>query len=207
MARIKYYYDTETCNYERIKTSRWNTFFDLVGFLSSSFLIAVCIFWSYTAYFDSPRETRLKQENDLLRTHYAQIQKEIENSNQVLAYLRHQDDHLYRVILEMEPASHTAKKVVISAPDRYRDLRDKNKLIATTFQKVDQLKKQLYSQSKSYDALYKLAQEKRNYAGFSTRYSSSFQQRLKAPIVPVWYAYPPDLQNSGHAHRCGSRCT
>ena len=160
MARIKYYYDTETCNYERIKTSRWNTFFDLVGFLSSSFLIAVCIFWSYTAYFDSPRETRLKQENDLLRTHYAQIQKEIENSNQVLAYLRHQDDHLYRVILEMEPASHTAKKVVISAPDRYRDLRDKNKLIATTFQKVDQLKKQLYSQSKSYDALYKLAQEK-----------------------------------------------
>ncbi|MCU0317985.1 MAG: M23 family metallopeptidase [Amoebophilaceae bacterium] len=160
MAQIKYYYDTETCNYERIKTSRWNVFFNLVSFLSSSLLTAICIFWSYTAYFDSPREARLKQENDLLKAQYALIQKEIENSSQVLAYLRNQDDNLYRVILEMEPMPHPTEKVVVSNPDRYRDLRDKNELIATTLQKVDQLKRRLYSQSKSYDALYKLAQEK-----------------------------------------------
>ncbi len=43
--------------------------------------------------------------------------------------------------------------------DRYQDLIDKNELIATTVQKVDQLKRQLHIQSKSYDEIQKLAQE------------------------------------------------
>jgi murein DD-endopeptidase MepM/ murein hydrolase activator NlpD len=160
MARIKYYYNTATCNYEKIKTSGWNIVFDLVGFLSVSFLIAICMFWGYTIYFDSPQEARLKQENDLLKVHYAQIQKEVETSKQVLAHLKNQDNNIYRMILEVEPVSYPVEKVGVGSTNRYRDLRDKNKLIATTMQKVDQLRRQLYSQSKSYDTLYKLAQEK-----------------------------------------------
>ena len=160
MARIKYYYDTETCNYEEIKTSRWGSFFDLVGFLSVSSLIAICIFGGYTAYFDSPKETRLKQENDLLKVHYAQMQQEIDNSNQVLAHLQNQDDNLYRMILEVEPMPYPVRKAGVGSTDRYRDLKDKNKLIATTVQKVDQLKRKLHIQSKSYGVLHKLAQDK-----------------------------------------------
>lgn len=160
MARIKYYYDTETCNYESIKTSKWDVFFDLLGFLAVALVIAIGIFWGYTTYFDSPQEARLKQENALLQLHYDQIQQEIDKSNQVLAHLQDQDDSLYRMILEAEPIPHVVRKAGIGGTSRYQDLLDKNQLIATTLQKVDQLKRQLYIQSKSYDELQHLAQKK-----------------------------------------------
>jgi len=160
MARIKYYYDTETCNYESIKPSKWDVFFDLLGFLTVSFVIAIGIFWGYTAYFESPREARLRQENALLQFHYDQIRQEIDKSNGVLTYLQDQDDSLYRMILEAEPIPHAVRKAGVGGTNRYQDLLDKNQLIATTLQKVDQLKRQLYIQSKSYDELQDLAQKK-----------------------------------------------
>jgi len=43
MARIKYYYDTETCKYERIKVSTWDVALNLLGFLSVAIIIAVGI--------------------------------------------------------------------------------------------------------------------------------------------------------------------
>jgi murein DD-endopeptidase MepM/ murein hydrolase activator NlpD len=160
MARIKYYYDTDTCNYESIKISRWGVFFDLLGFLAVSFAIAVGIFWGYTTCFDSPQEARLKRENALLRFHYDQIRQEIDKSHRVLAYLQDQDDSLYRMILEVEPMPYAVRQAGIGGTNRYQNLADKDKLIATTLQKVEQLKRKLYIQSKSYDELQRLAREK-----------------------------------------------
>ena len=160
MARIKYYYDTETCNYERIKTSKWDVLFDLLGFLAVAFLIAIGIFWGYATYFDSPKEAALKQENALLQLHYDQIQQELAKSNQVLAHLQDQDDSLYRMILEVEPIPCSVRKAGIGGTNRYQELVNQPELIASTLQKVDQLKRQLYVQSKSYDELAKRAKDK-----------------------------------------------
>ena len=159
MARIKYYYNTETCNYESIKTSKWDIFFDLLGFSATSLVIAIGIFKGYITYFDSPKEAVLKQENALLQHHYDQLRQEIDKSSQVLAYLQDQDDELYRMILEIEPISHTARQANMGSSNRYQDLADKNELIATTLQKVDQLKRLLYIQAKSYDDIHRLAKE------------------------------------------------
>ena len=161
MARIKYYYyNTKTCNYEIIKPSKWHVFLDLLGFLAVSLVMAICIFWGYTTYFESPQEAQLKRANALLKVHYEQIQKNIEESNQVLAYLQNQDDSLYRMILEAEPIPCAVRQAGTGGTNRYQDLIDKDELIATTLQKVDQLKRQLYIQSKSYDELQRLAREK-----------------------------------------------
>jgi murein DD-endopeptidase MepM/ murein hydrolase activator NlpD len=159
MARIKYYYDTETCNYEKINTSRRKIFFNLLGFLAFSCVLATFIFRGYTTYFDSPQEARLKQENSLLRSHYDQIRQEIDKSHQVLAHLQDQDASLYRMILEVEPMPHPVRGASTSDADRYQDLVDKHTLLATTFQRVDRLKQRLYIQSKSYEEIRKLARE------------------------------------------------
>ena len=44
MARIKYYYDTETCKYERIKVSKWDIFLNSLGFFSVALILAVVIY-------------------------------------------------------------------------------------------------------------------------------------------------------------------
>ena len=160
MAQVKYYYDTVTCNYKRIITSKWDVFFSFLGFLMVLFVMSVGILLGYTTYFDSPKEVQLKQENALLQFHYDQLREEVDKSCQVLAHLQDQDDRVYRVIFGAAPTPSTTRRADIGNTRPYQDLADKNKLIATTAQKVDQLKRQLYIQSKSYDELQKLAQEK-----------------------------------------------
>ena len=59
MARIKYYYDTETCKYERVKVSTWDVVLNLLGFLSVAMIIAIAIVIIYSTYFESPKEAKL----------------------------------------------------------------------------------------------------------------------------------------------------
>ena len=49
----------------------------------------------------------------------------------------------------------------VGGTDRYQEIKDKNELIAATVQKVDQLKRQLYIQSKSYDKILQLAKSRK----------------------------------------------
>ena len=62
MARIKYYYDTETCKYERVKISTWDVVLNLLGFLSVAFMLAIGIVLIYNIYFESPKEALLSKE-------------------------------------------------------------------------------------------------------------------------------------------------
>jgi hypothetical protein len=41
MARIKYYYDTETCKYERIKTKKTDIVLNALGIMSLTIIMAV----------------------------------------------------------------------------------------------------------------------------------------------------------------------
>ena len=81
MARIKYYYDTETCKYERIKTSTSDVISNLLGFLAVAFLIAMAITPLYNSYFKSSREAALHKENDELRLYYTMLSKEMRQAN------------------------------------------------------------------------------------------------------------------------------
>ena len=69
MARIKYYYDTETCKYERIKVSKWDIFLNSLGILSLSLVMAVAILFISSTYFESPQVSLLKKENKELLTY------------------------------------------------------------------------------------------------------------------------------------------
>lgn len=160
MARIKYYYNTETCNYERVDISKWDIFFDLLGFLTISFVIAIGISWSYNACFDSPKELALKQENTLLKQHYNELQQAVEQSNQVLAHLKKQDSTLYRMLLEVEPPRASFKQERTSNTSSYQALMRQSELLGSTTQKVDQLKRQLYEQSMSYEEITKIAENR-----------------------------------------------
>ena len=53
MARIKYYYDTETCKYERIKTSTGDIILNTLGILSLTVAMAVGLLILYSSYFGS----------------------------------------------------------------------------------------------------------------------------------------------------------
>ncbi|QHT67524.1 M23 family metallopeptidase [Rhodocytophaga rosea] len=164
MARIKYYYDTETCKYERIKTRTSDVISNLLGFLAVAFLIALAIVPVYNSYFKSSREAALHKENEELRLYYTMLSKEMKQANDMLASLQDRDDNVYRVIFEAEPVASSVRSAGVGGSERYKDLLEKGldqeEMILDAFKKVDKLKKQMYVQTKSYDDILKFAKNK-----------------------------------------------
>ena len=164
MARIKYYYDTETCKYERVRVTTWDLTLNLMGFLSVSLIIAIGIVIVYNNYFDSPKEALLKKENEELLLYYEILEKEMKDANSMLAALQDRDDNVYRVIFEADPIPSTIRTAGFGGVQRYKNLLEnglqQEELILANFQKLDKLKKQMYIQTKSYDEILELARDK-----------------------------------------------
>lgn len=167
MARIKYYYDTESCKYERVKVSTWDIVLNSLGFLSFSLILAVGIFYTYNLYFQSPVEARLEKENEELKYYYELLQREMVEASDMLTSLQERDDNVYRVIFEAEPIPASIRDAGVGGVNRYREITNKNlereDLVVDLHQTLDKLKKQMYIQTKSYDELLDMAANKDNF--------------------------------------------
>jgi murein DD-endopeptidase MepM/ murein hydrolase activator NlpD len=164
MARIKYYYDTETCKYERVKVSSWDIFLNLLGFLTVALILAIGILLGYNTYFDSPKEALLKKENEELNMYYELLKKDMNETQDMLASLQNRDDQIYRVIFEAEPIPSSIREAGVGGANRYKEMIEsdlqREELIVESFKKLDKLKKQMYIQTKSFDEIMKLAKNK-----------------------------------------------
>jgi len=164
MARIKYYYDTESCKYERIKVSTWDVILNLLGFFSVSLIISVLIVILFSTYFESPKEMLLQKENQELKIYYDLLEKELADLNAMMASLQKRDDNVYRVIFEAEPIPSSIRQAGTGGTDRYKNILEKNlvdeELVLQSLNKVDQLKRQMYIQTRSYDEILQMARNK-----------------------------------------------
>src|SRR5688572_7514487 len=164
MARIKYYYDTETCKYERVRTRKSDVVLNALGFLSLTVMLAVGLLILYDNYFESPKELILKNEVKELEFYYDKLNKDVELLSQILDNIEQRDDNIYRVVLGAEPIEKSVRDVGIGGADRYADIRKKDightALVVALHEKVDKLRRKLYIESKSQDEVVQLAENK-----------------------------------------------
>ena len=164
MARIKYYYDTETCKYERVRTRKSDIVLNALGFLSLTVMMAVGLLILYDNYFESPKELILKNEVKELEFYYDKLNKDVEQLSQILDNIEQRDDNIYRVVLGAEPIDKSVRDVGVGGADRYADIRKKNvshsDLVIALHEKVDKVRRKLYIESKSQDEVVQLAEKK-----------------------------------------------
>lgn len=164
MSRIRYYYDPETCRYERIKISKWDITLNVLGFLSVALILAIGILIIYTKYFESPKEAKLRRENEELKFYLELMDKEMARVDNMLTSLQQRDDNVYRTIFEADPIPATIREAGVGGTERYKDILEKGleseNLLVNTFQKIDKLKRQMYIQTKSYDDILQMAENK-----------------------------------------------
>ena len=167
MSKIKYYYDTETCKYERVKVKKRDIVINALGFLSLSLVLAVGIIVVLSQYFDSPKETALKRENADLKQYYDLMEDQLANMEDMLDVLQAKDDQVYRTIFEAEPIPETVREAGSGGVLRYRNLLESdltNKdLVVGNLNTIDRIKKEMYIQTKSYDEILDLATNKDAY--------------------------------------------
>jgi murein DD-endopeptidase MepM/ murein hydrolase activator NlpD len=164
MSKIKYYYDTETCKFEKLKTSTSDVVLNSLGFIILSLIFATGLVFAYNHFFKSPREQYLTRQNKELNFYYNLINKEMNEMNKVLQSLQEKDDHVYRSIFETKPVETNLRNSGIGNMEAYKDLLAKDlsreELVLTTLEKLHKLKKKVYVQSKSYDELIDLSKQK-----------------------------------------------
>jgi len=164
MAKVKYYYDTKTLSYKRIELSRVNKMKNLFYFLIGSAFIGLVMVIIFFQFFDSPKEKILNREIKQLSTQYEVVQDKLKQVEIVLDDIQQRDDNIYRVIFEADPIPKSIRKAGYGGVNRYKDLTGykNSELIISTANKIDQITKQLYIQSKSFDDIIELAKNKKD---------------------------------------------
>ena len=162
MSKIKYYYDTKTLSYKPIESTSIDKFKKFIVYLTSSAILAFFTLLIFFQYFDSPKEKRLKGEINHLLSQYEIINNDLEKIELVLDDIQNRDDNIYRTIFEADPIPTSIRKQGFGGVNRYKKLSgySNSDLIINTSKKIDQLTKQLYLQSKSFDEIIELAKNK-----------------------------------------------
>ena len=164
MARIKYYYDTETCKYERIKTRTSDIIFNFLGFLMMSIIAGVGINLIFSVYFQSPREVMLQNDVKELEFYYETIEKDLDELNKIALTLENRDNDIYRIILGTDPIPTDIRNAGVGGSDRYAEIRDREfdheQLVIDTKEQIDKIKRKLFIQTQSHDEIADLINNK-----------------------------------------------
>ncbi len=164
MAKIKYYYDTESCKYIRVKTSTGDIVLNTLGILSLTMAMAVGLLLLYSNYFESPKEIMLKNEVKEMEFYFEELQKKTNDLDKILADMAYRDDNIYRVVLGSEPINKSIREAGVGGVDRYEDIKNKDinheETIVKLNESLDKLRRKVYIESKSHDELIELAENK-----------------------------------------------
>lgn len=158
MKKTFYTYNKQTQKYEPYRLTIRQVITKTLGrlFIGMGFA-TICCFLIYMMI-GTPSENALRIENSQLQAQYNVISHQLDDALKVMEDLQQRDDNLYRVILQSDPISPYIRKAGYGGTNRYEHLEKmaNAEMIIETTQKLDQLNRQLYIQSKSYDEIVQL---------------------------------------------------
>lgn len=162
MARTRYKFNPESLSFDRVTLGLGAMLLRFTAFLVGSLMLAVVYWVIFAAFFDSPEEKALKRELTQMSIQYDLINREMGDMEVVLSHLQQTDDNLYRAIFNADPLPVSYRQGGVGGLNRYKDLEgfDNSEVVVETARRLDNIRKRIYSQSKSFDALIALTKEK-----------------------------------------------
>lgn len=162
MAKKKFHFNPDTLSYEQIEYTfghKLKRF--LIHALSGVFSGAI-FFFIFVTIVDSPGEKQLGQERNRMQAQYKVLERQLDEMQLVMSDLQERDDNMYRVVFQADPIPFSVRRATAANTQYYEQLLDmtNSEIVVTTSKKLNELKKQLYIQSKLYDELIVLAKNK-----------------------------------------------
>ncbi len=162
MGRVKYRFNTKSLAVEQVRETLWDKAKTLLQYVLAGMVFSVVVLVIGFTFFDSPKERMLRREIEQFRLQYEIINDRLNVLSTVLEDIEDRDDHIYRVIFEADPIPRNIRDAAFGGTDRYAHLSgfQNSELISTTLRRIDQLARQLYIQSTSYDEVFEMALNK-----------------------------------------------
>lgn len=162
MKSNKYYYNKATLRYEKIEVNWKQKLLKLIGFVSAAITFALIIVVFAFKYLESPKEKRLLSELTKVEQQYTEMDKKLEQYFTIMADLQERDDNTYRTIFEAEPIPANIRTQGYGGSERFQFLENlpNSKLLTSISKKMEQLGRLIYVQSKSYDEIADMIENK-----------------------------------------------
>ncbi|MEN9525955.1 MAG: hypothetical protein RLZZ256_1339 [Bacteroidota bacterium] len=109
MKRIKYIFNTQTLQYEKLNTPLHVRLLRLFGFLAASLVTAGLIAFAAFRFIGSPEEKILQSQNRYLLDQYEGLAEKLNEIEIKLADLEKRDNEVYRSIFEADPIPDSAR--------------------------------------------------------------------------------------------------
>lgn len=162
--KVKYYFDTESLAYRKIKPKLTKKLGYIGLFLLASALFGFLCFVALlnTSLLDTPKDRLQAREIETMKLRYAILNKKMDQVDEVLEDVADRDNNVYRAYFNTSPIPNEQRKAGFGGVNRYKELEGFNNsdLVINTSKRVDIISKELAIQSKSLDEILKLAKEK-----------------------------------------------
>jgi len=162
--KVKYYFDTESLAYRKIKPKLSKKLGYIGLFLLSSALFGFLCFVVLlnTPYFETPKDRLQAREIETMKLRYSILNKKMEQIDEVLESIEERDNNIYRAYFNTSPIPTEQRKAGFGGVNRYKELEGFNnsELVINTSKRVDVISKELAIQSKSLDEILALAKQK-----------------------------------------------
>ncbi len=162
MAHKKFIYDLETLSVKKDRKTFLQYLIKLVPHTVIAMIFSAIFISSFYYFYDSPEEILLKRENHQYAQQIMLFNKKMDKIDKVLANLAYRDDNIYRSIFDVDPIPDAVRQSGFGGSNRYENLEgyDNSDLIINTAKRIDKTIKELYVQSKSYDDVIRLLNNK-----------------------------------------------
>lgn len=155
MSKLYYKYDRKKQRYRRISPTRGQRFWFFFNRILSGIGSGVATFLLLSFLLTSPKEMELSQENSKMKSQLMVLSSQNDNNQGMIDVLKQRDVYIYRALLRMDPDTTDLYQLDNIFADKYEQLAEKpsNKLLVSTTKQLDNLQKQIYQQSVSFDSI------------------------------------------------------
>ena len=165
MAKVKYYYDSETLSYRKIEHKKRRIFTFALVFLLASVLFGFFLTLMSSYFYESPKERELSRELENMQLQYNLINMRMDDAIAVLENIEERDNAIYRLYFEANPIPEEQRRAGFGGINRYKKFEgfDNSGLIKESNKRLDILEKAMVVQSKSLDEIAVLAKDKEKF--------------------------------------------
>jgi murein DD-endopeptidase MepM/ murein hydrolase activator NlpD len=152
MNRMRYIYNAATCKYEPVIVSPKDAAKRLFRFLGISFVLGVAGLLYFNSRYPHVDETFQTQVNQELKTQWQVLYKQLDRTSVQLSALEHNDDHNYRVILDLEPLDQSQREAGVGGREKASELIT-YPLVRNAYQQAEKLRNRLDIEAQSLQKL------------------------------------------------------
>ncbi len=159
----KYKFNPEDFTYQRIDKGFKAKMFNALKHMATGVIIASITLFISFSIFKSPKHKQLQVEYGKLKNEFKRLEDKIKLSSAVLSDIENRDDFVYRTIFETAPIASTKRNGGLGGVNRYKNLQalEEADLLINVEKRLDSLMNRLYVQSKSFDEIKSLVDDKK----------------------------------------------